>query len=73
MTGVSEPQERLLRADELAKRLGVSVPTVRRWVRLKVLRQGVIITTRPARTVRFLFSAVLSDLSEEQMKRRGRL
>jgi excisionase family DNA binding protein len=65
--------ERLLRADELASRLGVSVPTIRRWVRAKVLKRGVIVTTRPARTVRFMYSEVIADLSEEQLRRRGRL
>ena len=70
---MSATDERLLRADELARRLGVSECTVRRWVRSKLIRRGVVQLPRPARTVRFIFSEVVLEMTEEQQRRTGRL
>ena len=70
---MSESEERLLRADELARRLGISECTVRRWVRLKLISRGVVQATRPARSVRFIYSEVLVGLTEDQQRRKGRL
>lgn len=66
-------EPRLLRRDELARRLGVSVSTVRRWVRLKLLTRGVVQLDRPARTVRFDYQEVLAELTTGQSRRKGRL
>jgi transcriptional regulator with XRE-family HTH domain len=67
-------EERLITGKELAGRMGVSLSTVKRWTRSKLLPAGGIVrAARPARAVRYDWALIRRRLEEREGVRRERI